>query len=165
MRLHPVFALLVLTAACDPLFSLRLQQPLWPAPTTVCLDSAVRRSPLVTRVVSASERHGVTRYSVALRDSSVPANYMPTLEIARPTPADPAVSTRITYYCALSSRLPPATEKAVARVGAAVLEDLRQACAPTAKPGVTCEYTGFAAHGECRAAHLTIAEADKAPFL
>jgi hypothetical protein len=156
MRTRLVVLMLLSTMlACDPVFSLRVQQVLWPVPATQCLDSALSASPHVAHAKRVSEAKGVTTYALTLTDS-IAQDYRPSLEIALPTKSDPGLQTRVLYYWMMTSRLPAALEQRVAQRGAEVLEDLRRACAPSGAPDIDCRYGDkFGGSGECRAAHLT----------
>lgn len=139
------------TAACDPVYGMHLRQPLQPRPALECIARALSASP---RVAEAKPRPATTRegFYVALRDSLAPRGYWAG-EVTRETAARDSAGVVSVSYHWMSYAEPEEREQArMAASAAALLAELRAACAPASPPAVECVRTGPFVKGTCRAA-------------
>jgi hypothetical protein len=140
---------LLVVAACDPGFFMRLRQPLRTAPALSCIDSALAAAPQIT-ILKVTQRDSTHReFELAFSDTTLLGAWVhPTFEASRGSSSDSSVQTSIVYRFGSVHALREEEEggKAVAR---ATLEYIRLACAPDSPPNIECRYEG-AGSGACR---------------
>jgi hypothetical protein len=141
---------LILLAACDPAYYMRVSNPLRPAASLACLDSAAAASGTIAVISKGHAKPGHEKFEIRFQEATA-LPLAASLEFAKGPASDSSVVTSIRYrWIGGSTRLDPGAESNARAQAATVLAELRAKCAPTATPVVECRYEGLRP-GNCRA--------------